>query len=101
MKAMDDCPVCDTALIKAPHAVWCKNEEHMFWYSMSKEGRIMECEISIPTSNIFAYWDFDDNTLLINTHNSISGSKRIPFFHPNFSNMAKLLEKLKTYMVFA
>ena len=55
--------------------------------------------ISLSTKKfIMAVWRFNKKTLKIRTSNSPEYS--IPFFEPDVSDYDKLIEKIKTYIVF-
>jgi hypothetical protein len=117
MKSFTECPVCKESLlntsmrIKSSRDVWLK-------MCMRRLGHTMTCttqagnddELSTLSfvlnadKQLKVTWFFEDRTLFIHKGN-VSQAKRlgymIPFFEPDLSNYKKMMDKVKTYIIFS
>ena len=105
MKVIDNCPICNEKLLgnkerfNGGNQKWCPAEGQMFWCRLSYNGlSIVEMELHYANMPVID-WDFEERSLWAGRYTS--SEIRLPFFDFDADNMPKLLEKLKTYIVFA
>ncbi len=102
MKVINNCPICNKILTtnSGVHQKWCSGDEgHTFWCRLSYDRQnVMEIELCWDNMPIID-WDFEEQSLYAGRYTS--SEIQLPFFDFDVDNMPKLLEKLKTYLVFA
>ncbi|HEY5268309.1 MAG TPA: hypothetical protein VII94_04200 [Candidatus Saccharimonadales bacterium] len=107
MKLYERCPICDEGFLndKAYESIGvkrCPSNDHRF--IMITKGALVSIVIRI-NDKLSVTWFFGSaSTLYIEVFNSdrnLAPFIGIPFFEPDFSNYPKLIEKIKTYVVFA
>jgi hypothetical protein len=107
----DNCPICDSKLDKShlnkevlPESIYleCKHQDHSFFVSfMGKDIRLMKIKfISEDKKKTFLKLDFRDQIGHIWTQPNDPKPKRIPLFEPDFSNIPRFKQKLKTFLIF-
>jgi hypothetical protein len=110
MKTLTRCPKCKIPLKSEYQSLvdgtgyWnksCWSPNHRF-YTRTVPGNDDEAAdmlISLSTKKfIMAVWRFNKKTLKIRTSDSPEYS--IPFFEPDLTDYNKLIDKIKTYIVF-
>ena len=78
---------------------------HVKLTSRDIDNEIVHIEILIGTeSPVWALWDFVDKTVKICKKALLTSKKdytELPWFEPDISNYPKLVDKIKTYILFS
>lgn len=105
MQIPNNCPVCNSELkkklflanISGKIISECDSKNHKFKISFTSEDEIIS--ILYYRNNGIIIWNFKNNKLNVST--KIFGPIfTLPFFEPNFSNIPRLENKIKTYLTF-
>jgi len=106
MKLYERCPICDEGFLndKAYESIGakrCPSNDHRF--TMIIKGAL--ASIIRINDKLSVIWFFGSALTpyieVFNSDRNLAPSIKIPFFEPDFSNYPKLIEKIKTYVVFA
>lgn len=117
MNVPTNCPVCnaplqdfrDDTLQESETCKRCATEDHHVSF-LSRDDKITQICISYDIqNNLDAVWftDAASSTLVIaktktaSTQRSGFSYQRLPYFEPDLSNYPKLLDKIKTYLLFS
>jgi hypothetical protein len=111
MRAPINCPICGDPLLNTfPPAEDLSdkltkscNRRTTHAIAMAVEGdEVMSLSIGINTTHkLQATWLFNKQEILVWEENSRSIPTNIPYFEPDLSNYRKLVDKIKTYIVFS
>ena len=115
-----NCPICRSIMLTefkgaAVIIKSCrKNISHsMVFVADIDTSELLEIELQMSAvPEVQAEWDFKDQSLTIITNDSVPlplppggtcppKKARLPFFQPDLSDCRKLIDKLKTYLVFS
>jgi len=114
MKSPTHCPKCGDSLLNTyntsiddRYSFWTmtcrKRLDHQFYCSTkgSSQDELITIEITLRTSPVtWIIWDFLGRHISIAKENEITRHTDIPFFEPDLSNYPKLIQKIKTYVIF-
>lgn len=113
MKVCSKCPRCNTVLSQdylEPTGGWvykCPNAAHTFKGLVTKsEPEVFNfLSTSLDTSTRIT-WHFDFKFVeVVKVHptrqQSIQSSTQLPWFEPDFTNIARLIKKIQTYLLFS
>lgn len=106
MKLYERCPICDSEFVNKTistlGAKSCPSKDHRF--SMISKDSLASFAIHI-NDELSIIWFFGTvGAPYVQAFNSDTESNShidLPFFEPDFSDYPKLIEKIKTYVVFA
>ena len=117
MKSLTKCPVCSDSLLntsmrlKSGNNIWLKTCVNRLGHNVSCSTKVNnDDELSTLSfvidskSQLRVTWFFDDKLVFIHK-SSVNLAKKngqmIPYFEPDLSNYKKMLEKIKTYLIFS
>jgi hypothetical protein len=104
MKMIINCPICNHILVteyiycskqQSVCKKYCMNYYHVFRTSSYADNHYEVKYLILKLDNIYWKFDFELKEILVNF------KKKLAFFHPDFSNLNKLKNKLKICIAFS
>lgn len=101
------CPICKDPMVNTFEPIWevlhknCQNKlNHKieFIATLPNNDRVGTIRLKINQYTM-AVWNVEQKSFLIESDKA--SSVELPYFEPNLSSYHKLMEKIKTYLVFS
>ena len=109
MEVPINCPVCKDSLRNdfgqlsgMMLAKFCENKIDHYIRMTISNNKIIDISIAIDSQRKYlATWFLDISKLVIYERKMLANKINLPFFEPDLNNYKLLMEKIKSYMVFA
>lgn len=108
------CPICGSPVMNKFKETYDKNGfalektcdkklDHILFCSSKRadENEVYVLSLTLRTEDEFSVSWYPREGLVWVANNKITGRVKLPYFEPDFSNLRKLIKKIKTYMVFS